>query len=364
MPTQVTNYQCPACTGPLHFDADSGKLQCDYCGSAYDVAEIEAVYAEKEQKAEQAAEAGSQWNADEAGSPWSEQETAGLRNYSCPSCGAEILCDETTAATACPYCGNPTIVPGQLGGNLKPDYVIPFKLEKKEAVAALNRHYKGKIFLPKSFKNQNHIEEIQGVYVPFWLFDGETDADITFDATRIHSHREGDEEVTITEHYRVRRKGTVCFKKVPVDGSSKMPDAHMDAIEPFDYSELKPFSTAYLPGYLADKYDVDAEACAQRADERIRTSTEEALAASVIGYASVTPEQVDIRLQRGQVKYALLPVWMLHTGWQGKQFLFAMNGQTGKLIGDLPVSKGRVATWAAGVFCVAAAVLTGLQLLL
>ncbi len=138
----------------------------------------------------------------------------------------------------------------------------------------------------------------------------------------------------------------------------------MDAIEPFDYSELKPFSTAYLPGYLADKYDVDAEACAQRADERIRTSTEEALAASVIGYASVTPEQVDIRLQRGQVKYALLPVWMLHTGWQGKDFLFAMNGQTGKLIGDLPVSKGRVAAWAAGVFCVAAAVLTGLQFLL
>ena len=84
MPTQVTNYQCPACTGPLHFDADSGKLQCDYCGSAYDVAEIEAVYAEKEQKAEQAAEAGSQWNADEAGSPWSEQEAAGLRNYSPP----------------------------------------------------------------------------------------------------------------------------------------------------------------------------------------------------------------------------------------------------------------------------------------
>ena len=56
-------------------------------------------------------------------------------------------------------------MPGQLGGNLKPDYVIPFKLEKKEAVAALTRHYKGKLFLPKSFKNQNHIEEIQGVYV-------------------------------------------------------------------------------------------------------------------------------------------------------------------------------------------------------
>ena len=131
MPTQVTNYQCPACTGPLHFDADSGKLQCDYCGSAYDVAEIEAVYAEKEQKGGAGGRGGSQWNADEAGSPWSEQGGGGTAELQLPLLWAEILCDETTAATACPYCGNPTIVPGQLGGNLKPDYVIPFKLERK-----------------------------------------------------------------------------------------------------------------------------------------------------------------------------------------------------------------------------------------
>lgn len=360
MPSQVTNYQCPACTGPLHFSAESGKLVCDYCSNTYDVAEIEAMYAAKEQAAEKA----TQWNTAEAGSPWSEQEAAGLKTYSCPSCGAELLCDATTAATACPYCGNPTVVPGQVSGNLKPDYVIPFKLGKEAAVAALNRYYKGKRFLPKSFRDQNHMEEIQGVYVPFWLFDGVSDADMTFDAIRTHSHIEGDDEVTITEHYLITRRGTVQFERVPVDGSTKMPDAHMDAIEPFDYAALKPFSTAYLPGYLADKYDVNADASAPRADDRIRVSTEDAMRDTVIGYAGVTPNQVDVGLRHGQVKYALLPVWMLHTKWQEKHFLFAMNGQTGRLIGDLPVSKGKVAAWAAGVFCTTAAILSVLLFLL
>jgi uncharacterized Zn finger protein (UPF0148 family) len=382
MPSQVTNYQCPSCTGPLHFSAEKGKLVCDFCGSEFEVAAIEALYAEKDEKAAAVSaaeekkkkkknpktapdgsplaghgvnEAG--WQQGDAGVPWSEEEAAGLRAYNCPSCGAELICDETTAATSCPYCGNPTVVPGQLTGSLKPDYVIPFKLEKKDAIAALKKYYRGKRFLPKAFTSKNHIDEIQGVYVPFWLFDGVTDANISFEGTISHTHREGDYEVTRTEYFEARREGTVTFEKVPVDGSSKMPDEHMDAIEPFDYSELKPFSTAYLPGYLADKYDVNEKASQKRADRRIKNSTETALRNTVHGYSAVTINHSDVRIQRGTVKYAMLPVWTLHTSWQGKHFLFAMNGQTGKLIGDLPASKGRMTAWGVGVFAVTAAVL-------
>ena len=109
MATQLTNYQCPACTGPLHFDGASGKLVCDFCGSSYDTAEIEALYAQKEAAAETAAQ---NKEAPPPDSVWSENETAGLRSYSCPSCGADLICDETTAATSCPYCGNPTVIAG------------------------------------------------------------------------------------------------------------------------------------------------------------------------------------------------------------------------------------------------------------
>ncbi|MDL2218430.1 hypothetical protein LJC27_07195, partial [Christensenellaceae bacterium OttesenSCG-928-M15] len=164
-----------------------------------------------------------------------------------------------------------------------------------------------------------------------------------------HSHTEGNQRVTVTEHYHMARSGNVRFEKVPVDGSTKMPDAHMDAIEPYDYSALVPFSSAYLPGFMADKYDVEADVCSERANERIRASTRGALAATVVGYAGVTTDSEAIAIQNGAVKYALLPVWMLNTKWKDRNFLFAMNGQTGKLIGDLPVDWRKFFAWFAGI---------------
>ena len=353
MTDQVTNYKCPACTGPLHFVGKSGKLECDYCGSTFEVSEIEAKMAAAEAKAaaakqeadakEEAKAADAEdlkkegWDFTSLEENWGEDGKK-MRIYSCPSCGAELICDENTAATSCPYCGNPTIVPGQFSGTLRPDYVIPFKLDKNQAIAALKNHYKGKFFLPRSFTDQNHLEEIRGIYVPFWLFDGTVSADVHFEATRTFAVTDKKNIVTTTEHYNVHRVGTMDFSGIPADASSKMPDEMMDAIEPFDYSEIKPFSTAYMPGFLADKYDVDVEQCAVRADARAKNTAfnmirEEAAA----GYQSCTPVSQRITMDRAEPKYAMLPVWMLTTKWRDRVYLFAMNGQTGKFIGDLPV---------------------------
>ena len=344
MATQITNYQCPSCTGPLHYSASTGKLECEYCCSSYTAEEIEQFYAEKNQRAENAAAAAEQWDADS------------MRAYVCPSCGAELLCEVTTAATACPYCGNPTVVPGQFSDTKKPDYVIPFMMDKAAAMEALKRHYKGKPLLPRNFAQGNHLEEIKGVYVPFWLFDGDAEADVTFEASQRHVHTTSDERITTTEYYRVERSGSVVFEKIPVDGSNKMPDGHMDAIEPFDYSQLEPFSMAYLPGFLADKFDVEAGSCVSRAEERCRNSAIAAMEATVTGYDSCHVRQADVRVETKEPQYALLPVWLLSTKWQDQNYLFAMNGQTGKMIGDLPVSKGKLALWFVGLFAVFAAI--------
>lgn len=374
MPTQVTNYQCPACTGPLHYSAKSGKLACDYCGSSFDVAEIEALYARKEAEAaaaKQAADAKAEaaqvakaeaaeaaaasggWDTSDLSRDWGA-EADGLRVYSCPSCGAELICDQSTAATACPYCGNPAIVPGQFSGALRPDYILPFRLSKDDAVQALRAHYKGKPFLPRSFTSANHIKQIQGVYVPFWLFDGGAEGAASYRASNTNVYETGDYEITETRHYHVVRAGSLAFEKIPVDASSKMPDDHMDSIEPFDYAQLRPFSTAYLPGYLADKYDVTIDDSRDRADTRCRETLAQALRDTVTGYGACVTEREDIALRRGKVHYALLPVWMLSTKWRGQDFLFAMNGQTGKLVGDLPTDRGRF--W--GMFAAIAAPLT------
>lgn len=344
MATKITNYQCPSCTGPLQFSAASGMLECEYCCSSFTPEEIEALYAEKNERAAAAAQTAGEWDAEN------------MRAYLCPSCGAELLCDVTTAATACPYCGNPSVVPGQFADVKKPDYVIPFKVDKKGAMVALKQHYKGKPLLPGSFAKENHLEEVKGVYVPFWLFDGDAKADVTFSATRSHVHTTPRERITTTEHYRVERSGRVSFEKVPVDGSSKMPDSHMDAIEPFDYQQMEPFSMAYLPGFLADKYDVDADTCADRARERCRNSAIAAMQETVTGYSTCSVQHANVQIEQKEIHYALLPVWLLSTKWQDKNYLFAMNGQTGKLIGDLPVSKGRLAIWFAGLFAFFAAI--------
>ena len=234
---------------------------------------------------------------------------------------------------------------------LKPDYVIPFRLSKEDAIAALKNFYRGKVLLPKPFSRENHIEEIQGVYVPFWLYDGTADAEMGFQATRSMSVTTGNTITTTTEYYNVHRAGTVHFEKIPVDASSKMPDAHMDAIEPYDYSELKPFSTAYLPGFLADKYDIGPDACSERAETRAENTAADLMAQTVAGYDTVIPTDRRVSVRRGKPRYALLPVWMLSTRWAGENYLFAMNGQTGKLVGDLPVSNGRAAAWFCGLTC-------------
>ena len=266
MANEVTNYQCPSCTGPLHFGSDSGVLECDYCGSRFSVEDIDRMYAEKNANAQAASEEReakqtvheAAWDMESAGEQWGEDENS-LNVYNCPSCGAELVCDKTTAATSCPYCGNPSIIPGKLSGDKKPELIIPFQVDKKAAVAALKKHYRNKPLLPKAFKAENHIQEIKGVYVPFWLFDAQVDGDMTFKTARVHTHTTSKEIITETDHYLVHRAGTLDFQNVPVDGSSQMPDGHMDAIEPFDYSGMKPFSLSYLPGFLADQYDVSKD---------------------------------------------------------------------------------------------------------
>ena len=352
MADQITNYQCPACGGPLHFSDESQDLACDYCDSHFSVADIEAYYADKDEAAASAEGANNEWQI-ESDDSWGGDGNR-IRAYNCPSCGAELICDETTAASSCPYCGNPTIVPGQFQGMLRPDFVLPFKLNKDAAKAALRNHYKGKKLLPKSFTDEKNIDEIKGVYVPFWLFNGKADADLFYNATRSYTRETRDERITTTEHYNLRRAGTVSFSKIPVDASSKMPDAHMDAIEPFNFSELKPFSTAYLPGFFADKYDVSVDDSAERADRRAEKTVRDIMRGSCNGYETVREVGGDVRLHRGDVNYALLPVWMLTIRWKGQNFLFAMNGQTGKIVGNLPTDKGR--WWR--YFAIAAAIAT------
>ena len=355
----LQEYKCPCCDGAIEFDADAQKMKCPYCDSEFEVETLKAY----DEELNSLPQEDLSWDT-AAGQEWSESEVEGLRAYVCNTCGGEIVADETTAATECPFCGNPVVMMDRLAGTLKPDLVIPFQVDKKRAISILQDFSKGKVLLPKVFKDQNHIKEVKGLYVPVWLFDSDANAHVRYRASRIRHWSDSQYRYTETRYYSVTRAGHLGFANVPVDGSTKMDDALMESIEPYRLEDAVDFQTAYLSGFLADKYDVSAESSVQRANERIHSSTEDAFASTVVGYHSVTPVSTNIQLHNGSARYALFPVWILNTKWNDKKFTFAINGQTGKIAGDLPMDVGAFWRWFLGISGAVAAGIFALRYLL
>lgn len=328
----ITEQKCPHCGGAVEFNVGAQKLKCPYCDAEFDIAAMQ-------QAEDFVANSVEQINWNSQGSQWGAGETDGMSVYACKSCGGEIVADATTGATSCPYCGNQVVMKGQFSGALRPDLVIPFKLDKKAAKEALKKHFRGKKFVPKAFLAENKLDEVKGVYVPHWLFSCDAVVNATYQAEKYKHWSDSKNEYTETTAYNVYRSGSIGFDNVPVDGSTKMPDDLMESIEPFNLNEAVPFNTAYLAGYLADKYDVDVNQSMGRANERIQASALDAFEDTVEGYNAVTPMQAAMQVANGSYKYALYPVWILNVKWKGQNHTFAMNGQTGKFVGNIPTEE-------------------------
>lgn len=325
-------YKCPCCGGTIEFDSATQKMKCPYCDSTFDVESLrqyDDVLKEEKDKKDKAdfKTDQSQWNDD------------GLMHYVCSSCGGEIITNETLASTVCPYCSNNVILMDKFKGTLKPDLVIPFKLDKNKAVEHFKTALKGKILLSRAFSDENHLSEIKGVYVPVWLFTSSADASITYDAVTKRVWTDPHFTYTQTSHYLLKREGNIQFEKIPVDGSRHMDDSLMEALGPYDYSQAVDFQTAYLSGYLADRYDLSADESKPRAVERAKTSVERYFRKTTEGFLTPVVKSESVNLSGGECRYALLPVWLLNTKWNGKDYLFAVNGQSGKFVGDLPCDK-------------------------
>lgn len=356
----MMEYKCSACGGTLEFDSKTQKMKCPYCDTEMSVDAFSSVW--QNEKEHEAPTDGTVWEAlsDER---WQEHETQGMHVYVCQSCAGEIVADATTGAASCPFCGNKVVMQGQFSGDLKPDYIIPFKLGKNEVKKAYHKYLEqnGKNFLPKIFRQENHIDEIKGIYVPFWLYDADVYGDVQYKAERSITWKAGNTEYTETEEYLIDRAGTASFEHIPLDCSRKMDDALMESIEPYYFKDAVPFQPAYLAGYLADRYDVELAERTERAKERIQRSVETAFMKSVQGYQMVNVNSSIVNISRARYLYALYPVWILNTTWRGKKYTFAMNGQTGKMTGDLPSDKRAFWKYVATRGAVIGAVLYGLM---
>ena len=340
--SETVSFKCPNCGSPLKYSAELGLFSCEYCDSAFSFDEVKDADVNADQPFD--------WGDYAANVP--EEELDGMVSYVCRSCGAEVVTDAVTAATSCPYCGNVMVMEENLSGFLKPNGIIPFRVDKKRLQAIVKHYCTGKRLLPGNFLDTHRIEEVKGVYVPFWLYDCRADGTMSFEATRVRTWSDRDYNYTETSRYLVNCEGGMRFENVPADGSQHMDDALMDSIEPYDFSDLREYAPGYLSGFFADRFDDDAEDCLPRIGLRVQNTLAAAFRSTLHGFASVVPVRRDLHLMDTSVKYVLLPVYLITASYRGETYHFAVNGQTGRMTGNLPVSKGRYWAWFGGVFAV------------
>ena len=336
----AVTYQCPNCAAPLAFDAEKQKFACEFCLSEFTREELDAT--ETARAAEQAASEAAEREAEAREVP-DEEFSKTLGEYTCSACGAGILCDDTTAATECPYCHSPVLLVGRLSGQMKPHKVIPFRFDREGAKQRFREFAGRKWFVPRDFVSDAQVEHIAGIYYPFWCTDADTRAAMTARATRVRSWRAGDYRYTETSKYHIVRTGDIHFEDIVTPALSVEDAKMLSGILPYPSDALVDFEMPYLSGFLAKKRDIEKDSIREAVHNRMQAYAQTLLRDTIHGYATVTPNAPRILLSRITWDYALMPIWMLTYKRREKTYTYAMNGYTGKVYGELPVSGGRLA---------------------
>lgn len=322
----VIQYKCPGCGADMVFNSKTGTLYCESCGHSE---EIEGYEAEDFREFEEHFHT----------STFGDNE---INQYQCNNCGAILITDKDTTATTCSFCGSPVILGDRLSGALAPSKVIPFSISKSEAEAAFKKWCHHGFLMPKGFKQADRIKSLTGMYVPFWLYDLQGQCEAFAHCTRVHTYDEGDSIVTKTSHFNVYRKADLRYNNVPADASEKMPDNLMDKLEPFNYNDIKEFNTPYLAGFISEKYNYTDKEMFPRIQQRVMNYMDNYILNSIKGYSAKSIVNRDYNTRQIKAEYVLFPVWVVYYDYGSSEYIFAMNGQTGKITGKPPISTGKI----------------------
>lgn len=359
----VIHYKCSSCGADMNFSAKEGNLHCSSCGNIEDI--------DKMIQEEQGTEGGSSnysmddedkklsdssFEYDYSDSSFEDEEIQhntftdeGANHYQCNNCGAALITDSQTSATTCSFCGAGIVLGDRLSGDLAPSKVIPFSISQEDAQGAFRKWCKNGRLTPNGFMTEERVTGITGLYVPFWLFDINGKGDVSATCTKVRTYTRGEYIYTETKYYNVYRKVDLDYTKIPADASKKMDDALMDKLEPFPYANLKVFNMPYLSGFIAEKYDFDDATVLPRVKSRVKAYVDTYVSNTMSEYSTVRYNHKNINIRQKNAEYALLPVWMVSYDYQDKNYTFAMNGQTGKVVGQPPIAKSKVIRWFAMV---------------
>lgn len=323
--SEATSLLCPNCGAPITYDPDKGMFCCEYCRGEFSHQQMEEHrLAMEASKAE-----------DEA---FDEQ----LQEYSCPSCGASILTDQTTVAQFCAYCGNPVILKGRVTGQLKPNKIIPFAIGKDKAIEMLRAHLAKRKFVPNDFKSDSTLDKIAGIYHPFWMTDADTDSVLDAEATRVSVRVSGNKRYTRTDYFHVWRRADIHFEDIATNALESADKTLMEGVLPYPIDAHRDFDMNYLSGFFAKRNDLSREDVKAEVHARMRRYAEQLLSSTIQGYDSVKVERTAVIVGNTNWDYTLLPIWVLNYRYHGKTYTFAINGYTGKMFGDLPISRPKL----------------------
>lgn len=337
-------YKCPNCGGGMVFDPEKQNYACEYCLSEFSQEELEALTpdAQEEEKEE----------------IFEQAEKGEAVVYTCPSCGAEIATDETTAATFCYYCHNPVVLSGKLSGEQMPALVVPFKITQEQAKDRFVSWIGKKKYVPSAFFSKKQIEMLSGIYFPYWTYDCTMQGGLNGTARDLRVWRTGDMEYTETKVFSIRRAGQISLHDISRNALKKSQGKMMEGILPFDLSEAKDFHTGYLSGFQAEVKDLEKESFESDIAAEVSGYAKNLLAGTVTSHGNFTVDNFHSDIQKRIWHYVLLPVWIL-TYRSGKDmYYFAMNGQTGEICGKLPIDTKKLGVTCAGIFAVVTALVT------
>ena len=343
----IKEQKCPNCGGTVRFVPEKGKVVCEFCDSEFDIQPTSAQNTDNDKTNQNPDNQGVNGNASIGGFDFRDFYNGvpkavgeGLPIYYCKSCGAEVIAASEEASLTCPYCANKIVLSDKVSGNMRPNGIIPFKIAKSDLKKHIDDFYKDKKLLPKNFFSENKMDTVTGIYVPFWLFSGVIGGQYFYNCTKVYSTIQGDYRVTTTEYYDVEREGGVNFNDIPLDASEKIDDALMDSILPYDFSEVRDFDYQYLAGFAADRFDVPGKSLQSRAQKRMEQTAQNTVDSKVRSqYASATFRKSLLNASNVNVRYILLPVYTFDINVGKTKYSFAVNGQTGKIVGELPIDK-------------------------
>lgn len=348
----VVQYKCPNCGADMAYDSESGKLHCDSCGNYEN---IKSMPGKENVDTEDSLPNDKKETHNKKGDPSHDEDTSKIfgedeaTEYHCKNCGAVLITEKDTTATTCTFCGSPVVLGDRLTGSLAPAKVIPFKISKEQAMKAFRSWCRNGLLTPKGFMTADRVKSITGLYVPFWLYDLNGTGEVDATCTRVHKYTRGEYIYTDTSYYHVYRKVNLNYLKVPADASAKLNDKLMDKLEPFDYAQLEDFNMPYLAGYIAEKYNYNKNELFPRVQARVRNYVDEYIRSTISGYATTAYNRKDINIRDKHADYVLFPVWMVCYDYKKSEYIFAMNGQTGKIVGKPPLSMQKIFAWFAGI---------------